>query len=141
MKKEKRAGFYIPVNGKLIAVTEEIYTVYYKMDRRERYLEERDTKHGTVYYNEMDTDEMSGVEAIYDPNAASVEQIVMDTLMREKLHRGLVLLPESDRELIDALFFQGMSERQAAPVFGLSQKGINKRKARILATLKNILES
>ena len=36
-----KENYYIPVEGKLIEVEEPVYTEYYRMSRRERYLEER----------------------------------------------------------------------------------------------------
>lgn len=43
--------YFIPIEGKLIEVEENVYLAYYKMDRRERYLEERDKDNGVVSYN------------------------------------------------------------------------------------------
>ena len=37
-----KENYYIPVEGKLVEVEEPVYSEYYRMSRRERYLEERD---------------------------------------------------------------------------------------------------
>ena len=50
-KKEYR----IKVQGQLVPVSEEVYFTYYRMKRRETYLEERDTANGVFYYSAMDT--------------------------------------------------------------------------------------
>jgi len=71
----------------------------------------------------------------------SVEDTVIDRLMAEDLHKAMDKLPASDRALINALYFRGLTERQTAVVFGLSQKAINKRKVKILMLLKRILEN
>lgn len=44
-KSNERKAFYIPIDGKLYETTEEVYKTYYRMDRRERYLDERSRKH------------------------------------------------------------------------------------------------
>ena len=110
--------FFIRADGQLVPVTEEVYREYHKMKRRELYLIERDTAHGTVLYSEMDTDEMTGEDTIPDMNAKSVEQTVVDGIMSEKLRQCLDLLSDDERKLIDALFFSndgtGMSEREYA---------------------------
>ena len=50
MKEDKK--YYIKLDDKqLVEVTNDIYTVYYQMRRRERYLEERDLKNGLIYYS------------------------------------------------------------------------------------------
>lgn len=46
------------------------------------------------------------------------------------------MLPEGDRQLIDALYFHGESEHDYAKKAGLSQKGVNKRRHATLAKLK-----
>lgn len=43
-----KESYYIPVEGKLVEVEEKVYTTYYKMSRRERYLEERDKENGAM---------------------------------------------------------------------------------------------
>ena len=48
----------------------------------------------------------------------------------------LDMLPEGDRQLIDALYFHGESEHDYAKKAGLSQKGVNKRSHATLAKLK-----
>ena len=43
-----KKNYYIPVEGKLVEVEEPVYTEYYRMSRRERYLEERDKENGVM---------------------------------------------------------------------------------------------
>ncbi|MBS7528723.1 hypothetical protein KHM83_18810 [Fusibacter paucivorans] len=50
--KESRK-YLIPVDGKYYETTKEIYEVYYQMDRRERYLEERDIKKGVKSFSDI----------------------------------------------------------------------------------------
>ena len=52
--------FFIPIEGKLIEVEENVYIAYYKMGRRERYLEERDQANGVLSYDALDHD---GIES------------------------------------------------------------------------------
>jgi RNA polymerase sigma factor (sigma-70 family) len=132
--------FFIPVNGRLVKVTEQVYKEYYKMGRRERYLEERDLAKGKILFGDLDPDEMKCEEIIADREAKSVEQTVLDGIMLEKLRLCLKSLSDDERRLVYVLFFEGMSEREAAALFGISQKGVNKRKVKLLGKLKNMLE-
>ena len=135
--------FYIHAEDQRVEVTEEVYRAYYKMGRRERYLEERDVAHGKVLYSGMDTDEMTGEEMIPDLNAVPVDESVCKNALIEQLRKHLDSLSESERELIDALFFSndgdGMTEREYSVISGIPQKTINDRKSRIFAKLKKLL--
>ncbi|MCL2842176.1 MAG: sigma-70 family RNA polymerase sigma factor [Oscillospiraceae bacterium] len=71
----------------------------------------------------------------------SVESTVLSGLMVEELHEALDKLPESERNLIHALFFQDMTEQEYADSLGIKQQSVNERKLRILAKLKNILRN
>ena len=128
--------YMIMVSGKLVEVSREVYCEYHRMDRRDRYLEERDQSHGTTLYSNLDTAEMLGEEMIPDQNAVSTEDAAIARILREKLRRCLDMLPEGDRQLIDALYFHDENERDYAKKVGLSQKGVNKRRHAALAKLK-----
>ncbi len=77
----------IMVSGKLVEVSREVYCEYYRMDRRDRYLEERDQAHGKTLYSNLDTVEMLGKEMIPDQNAASTEDAAIAHILCKKLHR------------------------------------------------------
>lgn len=89
-------------------------------------------------YHALDTDERLEEELLRDPEAG-VEERAIASLLREKLRRSIALLSKPEQELIRALYFEELTGRQCAEKLGLSQKGINKRKKRILAELKKIL--
>ena len=143
--------FFISINGQRVEVTREVYLVYYRSKRRERYYE-HDIKIERAIYDEHgdivdytpakedSLDRLMEAGEDFPDEADSVEDTAIRNVMAADLHKALDELPEPDRKLIDVLFFQGMTERQAAEIFGLSQKGINKRKAKILAKLKDFFE-
>lgn len=135
-KKEYR----IKVQGQLVPVSEEIYFTYYRMKRRETYLEERDTANGVFYYSAMDTTETTGEDGIPDLASPRVEDLVVDKLIAEKLHRCLAQLSKEEQELLHALFIQNKSEHQLSRETGIAQKTIHNRKVRILAQLKKLME-
>ena len=128
--------FVIKLDGKLIPVTEEVYLAYYRSERHARYLEEKDARHGVVSYNSLDTDDVLGADLLVDSAAESVEDSVIHSVLLERLRKSLDLLTESECELVDAIFFQGMTEREYADVIGIAQKNVNKRKQKILEKLK-----
>ncbi|MDD4431584.1 sigma factor-like helix-turn-helix DNA-binding protein [Oscillibacter ruminantium] len=136
-KKEYR----IKVQGQLVSVSEEVYVTYYRMKRRETYLEERDTANGVFYYSSLDTAETNGEDGIPDLLSPRVEDLIMDKLILEKLHQCLAQLTKEDHDLIFTLFFQNKSEHQLATETGIPRMTIHNRKRRILARLKKLIEN
>lgn len=61
-------------------------------------------------------------------------------IFTERLYNCLKLLSESERDLITMLFFENKTERECAKFYGVNQKNINKKKARILCKLNKLLE-
>ena len=138
MAEEKK--YYIRVPEDLIEVTEEVYRAYYQEDRHGRTMEEKDQRNGLASYDELDTVELTGQEMIPDREAVSVEDAAIANILRSKLHRCLDLLPDSDRQLISALYFDGLSERKLSQKTGIHHMTIHSRKAAILRTLKKMIE-
>lgn len=73
--------------------------------------------------------------------ATNVEDIVIKSVMNEKLKEGLSLLGTDEFEMIRALFYEGQTEREYAKRTGIPQRTINDRKKRILSKLKKLLEN
>ena len=132
--------FYLRVPGKRVLVSEEVYREYYKMYRRERYLEEQDEKNGKFSYNAYDTDEIPGEDILIDVDAENLEDIVIRKIMTEKLIHCLKLLTEAEREIIEAIYYTDMTERDYSKKSQIPQMTINDRKNRLLDKLKKLLE-
>jgi RNA polymerase sigma factor (sigma-70 family) len=144
--------FYIHIDGQLIPVTEEIYLAYYRSERRMRYFERdiktesavRDKDGNITGYKPAKEDSLERLMDAgedYADDSHNAEDDAIRAVMIEIMRDALCALTNDERKLIDALFFKGMSERQAAAAFGLSQKAINKRKTKILAKLRKKLTS
>lgn len=73
-------------------------------------------------------------------DADSVEEQVIHSVQLQQLHKALSLLSDDERVLIEQLYFEGRTERDLATEYKLSQKGINKRRQRILERLRELLE-
>ena len=133
--------YYIHVPGALVEVSEDIYFAYYQEKRRGRTLREKDERNGAISYDGLDTPELSGQEMIPDRDAVSVEDAAIANILRGELRRCLALLDEPDRQLIHALYFEGLSEREYAKRVGVPQRTINYRRHRALRKLKKLLEN
>ena len=60
--------------------------------------------------------------------------------IEEQLYNAIACLPREDQYLIYELYFEERIERDLAIELKLSQKGINKRKKRILKRLKELMK-
>lgn len=141
MDNEKK--FYLRVGQSVEEVSEEIYKEYYKMQRRERYLEERDLAHGKFLYSQFDNvyEDILGEELLKDINREDVCDSVVTKVMIEKLRKSLVLLNKEELVLIINLFYMGKSQRQLSREIGIPVMTINSRKECILKKLRRCLET
>ncbi|MBF4694763.1 sigma-70 family RNA polymerase sigma factor [Fusibacter ferrireducens] len=137
--KKERKAFYIPIDGILYETSEEVYTAYYRMDRRERYLDERSRKH------ELSLETLSGseypVENKMVEQPVSLEDEVITGVMIESLLKALTTLSEEEKWLINELFFCGKSERELSAETGVPRKTISYRKEKVLNRLKKVIKN
>lgn len=133
-------NYYIKVPGALVEVTEEVYLTYYRLRRRCSAVQEKDTYNGVTSYDALDTADTLGVENIPDSNSPSVEDEVVNKLLREKLHHCLEQLSKPEQIMLHALYFQGMSERQVADKLGLHHMTLHCRKVSALRKLRKMME-
>ncbi|MGL5973151.1 MAG: RNA polymerase sigma factor [Oscillospiraceae bacterium] len=157
MKKQ----YYLPIEGQQVPVTEEVYRAYKQPLWKEHKSKERAKRcsisngKGSIKRCEEDCSQCphdrtgsvlsldSFEESGYlpaDSKAADPQQILEDALLLEELWAAVSELAP-DNQLIIKLFSDGASEREIADAVGLSQKGVNKRKARLFEQLYERLKN
>ena len=132
--------YMIKVEGKLVEVTPDVYYAYFRMERQERWQEEKQQGHAVVSYDALDDGETVGMEVVPDLTTPSMEEAVMTREIHEKLHRALDALPKAERELIQAIYFDGFTEKEYAVSSGLSQQGVSYRLRKILSKLRIFMD-
>lgn len=137
MADEKK--YYIKSQGELVEVSEEVYLTYYRMERKARVVIEKDQRNGTVLFSDLDTKGLLATEMFQDQDAFSVEDTAVGNVMKEKLHQCLQILPQQERDMIYAIYFEGLSERQLSDRTGVHFMTIHARKVRVLQKLKNLM--
>lgn len=130
---------FIPVQGCLLEVMREQYTDFYRDKERWRYLQKLDAKNSLLSLDGFVGGEGNALDFIAD-ESADVAETVIHAVMVDRLKAALPLLSDSEQELIKALFFDGLSEREIAERNGVSQSAINYRKRKILAKLRKLIE-
>ena len=136
---ENEKRYFIPVDGKLYETTKEIYEVYYQMDRRERYLEERDIKNGVMSLGDIDDASYAAEERIIDENA-DVEKEVIDQILWNAVLEAMSLLSDEENWLIQELFFYGKSEVVLSKETGIARTTIQSKKYKAIEKIKKIMK-
>lgn len=130
---------FLPLHGMLMEVAEDEYRTFYKNVRRQKYLKELSTANGDFSYDMLTTDDFNGQDIMVD-GEQDVEEIVEKNLMFDKLNDCLSLLSAEEKELIQMIFFEELTEREIAKKQGISQVAVHKKKQRTLNRLKKFLE-
>ena len=137
----------ITVDGVDVEVAEDVYLAYSQADRRERYVREEQFSGKLLSLEQMAEDDLLpdyvGAEAA--PSAEEValerEQAQSFAEWKEMLLLAMLSLNDADRELINALFFDGASTRDYAARIGITQRAVIKRRDRVLRDLKKYFEN
>ena len=132
--------YMIKIQGDLIEVSEDVYYAYFRMDRQERWQEEKKQEHDVVSYDAMDNGETVGAEAIRDLEAPSMEELAIARELSERLRHIVAALPKAERELIQAIYFEDIPVSDYAKRIGLTHRGVNKQRKKILSKLKMLLD-
>ena len=131
---------FIPVQGCLLEVVREQYTDFYRDKERWRYLKKLDTNHSLLSLEGFTDSEGNVIDFVVD-EAVDIAESVIHTVMADRLKTALSLLSGSEQALVKAIFFEELSEREVALRLGITQSVVNKRKAKILAKLRKMIEN
>ncbi|MCL6558036.1 MAG: sigma-70 family RNA polymerase sigma factor [Firmicutes bacterium] len=127
-------GYFIELNGRQIPVSKEVYYAFKRPAWRERKRRQvREEK-------ELSLEAFADAGFEIPSGEALVDEIVEDKLLLDMLAEALSDLTEDECFLIDALFYKNRSEREVAASSCISQQAVNKRKKKVLAKLRDILE-
>lgn len=132
--------YMINIHGQLIEVSEDVYYAYFRMERQERWQEEKKVEHNVLSYDALDNPETLGIENVVDATALTLEELAEAHELRDRVQHAVDLLPRAERNLIRAIYYEELSEREVAKRHGVSQNKIFKQRKRALANLRMLLE-
>jgi RNA polymerase sigma factor (sigma-70 family) len=149
--------YVIRVDGVSVEVSKEVYMAYASSARQMEYME-HDLKRDRVLQDaygklvrgsngqpailperEVSLDKLIGEDWTYSSADPSPEEILLKACELETLREALTLLDANERDLIETLFFMGMTERELSKRSGIALMTLNDRKHRILRKLKKYL--
>ena len=124
-----------------VEVTREVYNEFRRGEWR---IEKNDNKHRA---NETPFSELIGGDdgafenfSEFIDNSLNPECIFAEHAKIKALYSAMSMLSDLDKQLLQALFFDGLTEREYAELTGVFRNAVHKRKVRILAKLKKIKE-
>lgn len=138
---------FIKIGKERVPVSEEIYKEYYKMRRRERYMEE-DIKVGRIDIDpetgeptfipskEDSIERLMELGADFVDEQPSIEDILCDKAALLILQEALKELNHEEQELIQALYHKNLTVREVAKQENTSHVTVIKRRDKILAKLR-----
>ena len=138
--KDKK-NYYLFLGDLKVDVSEEVYKGYWQETNRENYLKRLDKENRLGYFSEFVSDEVgrSMEERLID-KAVDLEKLVEVKIQIEALNRALDNLSPEEREIIQALFYEEIPQRDLAKKLNISQGAVFRRKEKILKKLKVLLE-
>ena len=133
--KKIRDKYFINLNGQKIEVTREVYEAWYGGERKERYLEEKDSDFDVKPFSALGTEDTDILEIL--ASADDVQGETESRMIREELATALGQLSPEDRQLIYDLFYQEKTLTSIAKEKGVSVEAVWLRKKGILKKLRN----
>lgn len=143
----EREKYYIGLNGQTFEVSRELYEAYYKGQRKEKYfthdLKQEHTKvdkeTGEVIVIPSREDSYERLLEAEKQYAEEAEDVAVRAVMLEKLSEALHTLTDEETAIIQALFYQEISEVELAKKLGIARTTLQSRKYKILEKLRKLL--
>lgn len=146
----EREKYYIGLNGQAYEVSRELYEVYYKGQRKEKYFThdlkqertkvDKETGERIVIPSREDSYErLLEAEKQFAEETEDIEDAAIRAVMLERLKEALHILTFEEKEIIYALFYQEISEVELAKKLGIARTTLQSRKYKILEKLKKFL--
>lgn len=131
--------FLINLGHSVMEVDEIAYHDFYKEENREDYRQKLAIRNN-VSMECLISGEFNECNLVVDASEPLDEKI-MRKMMIEKLPEAISILNNEERELIEQIYFNHISERTLAGIYGVSRTTIQKRRTKILLKLKNFFEN
>lgn len=135
-----RALKFIVIDHRMYEANMEQFVEWKKERNHISYLKECAEGCTEILFDAAFQDEASPYLILPD-KTVDVEAEVVTSLMLESLQNALTQLTEDERKLVQAIYFDGMSEREYAKAASLAPMTVHNRKVRILGKLKKLINN
>jgi RNA polymerase sigma factor (sigma-70 family) len=141
----------IYVDGQFVQVSDDVFAAFKKGNRKMRYMAQ-DLKVERIIIDSLTetvkviSSREDSLDRLTDENKQefaneqdSIEEIIEHKILLEQISFCLECLNQEEKELIDLLFFSGVSERKLSELTGVPRKTISYRKEKILEKLRKLM--
>ncbi|NLZ76131.1 MAG: sigma-70 family RNA polymerase sigma factor [Erysipelotrichia bacterium] len=135
-----KKNYVIYVNNVAIKVSHEVYKTYWKSVERERYLDKLAQKYELELDHVYDGYEANTIEYKLIDDKDPTRSEAMKLEMIDLLLKRVKTLPVDEQRLIQAIYFDELTQTEYARITNTSQQIISYRNKRILKKLRKLLE-
>lgn len=132
--------YFIRIDNQTVYVTEEVYKLYCKGQRKERYFHESDIHNKTFSYNALDTEELNGCDMFQDNSSRPVDEQAAEQIQRSRMLKAVESLNQRERDIIRRIYCYDQSLRQISGETGVPVTTLHDRHKRILKKLRSLME-
>lgn len=138
-------SYIITVDGIDVEVPEDVYRAYSQVDRRERYVREEMEAGKLLSLDKLLEDDVPleplGVDLVPSAEATTLEQEESSETARQlkKLAEALSGLNTAERQLLQALYFEGIPAREYARQLGVYHRTVLYRRDKLLEKLRRMI--
>ena len=129
--------YVLRVGDTVFPVTEKEYHEYYRELERWKYIKK--AEQGRKLSFEQAVADNIPLDTITCTDDCFTEERAIANIMIAQLRDVLLHLKDSERHLIELLFFQEHTTREAANLLGIDQSTVVRNKVRILAKIKKLM--
>ena len=135
-------AYFINLGHSVMETDEENYRAFYKERRREKYIIEEAIKNGVVSFDALDNTNFdeNAEDAFAIDDSEPLDEKIMRKIMIEKLPEAISILNDEEKELIQQIYFNHISERELAKLWNIPRKTLSYRKDKVLLKLRNFFE-
>lgn len=143
-----KKDFYIYLDGRAIRVSEEVYRVYTRGERKERYFMEDlkterikvDPEAGTVHIIPSREDSYERLMAINHQFMAQGQSVEDEAVLSVLLEKAMRSLSDEEQALIHELFYLEKTEREVSTILNIARSTLQRKRNRVLEKLRGMLE-
>ena len=131
--------YFLYVENQKIEVTEEMYKEYWKSVAHERYLFKKIRATCIELDSLLDDYERNSVEFSLVEKNPTLEN-AHKMIMVERLYEAIGTLSKSERELINTIYFEGLTQKEYSELSNTPKSTIGSRHLAVLSKLRKILK-
>ena len=137
MCKEDKKQYFVQIGNKQVEVNQEVYLELYKDQLYEKNHQRKRRRNNILSFDAMNEENNDVYDFVPDMNSNAEEEAIH----RATMHKIKEILKEIDPDNIISLnYFLEYSEHEISAILGIPKHTVNRRKRKILNSIKKLME-